>query len=92
MAHSNSLTTIWPLVGCNLGMFVGRVLAGLASDRIGACQTLSFCLMTAGLLQVVAWHFATTFPGVMAFSVTFGMFGGAAMRWVEETLLAYIDL
>jgi hypothetical protein len=76
-----SLTTIWPLVACNLGMFLGRTLAGLAADLVGGCETLAFCLTTAGLLQVVVWHKATSFAGVMAFAVVFGMFGGAAMRY-----------
>lgn len=75
----STLTATWPLFACNLGMFLGRTVVGILADKIGAVQMLVMALEVAGVLQIVAWHYATSFGGVMAFAVTYGLLGGSAL-------------
>lgn len=63
-------------------MFVGRALVGMVADKIGAIQTFIIAMEFAGLLQMIVWHFATTFPGVICFSLVYGAFGGSGLSLI----------
>ncbi|KAJ9116517.1 hypothetical protein QFC24_006750 [Naganishia onofrii] len=76
------LTSAWPLCCMGFGMFVGRAFVGMVADKIGAIQTFIIAMEFAGLLQMIAWHFATTFPGVICFSLVYGAFGGSGLSLI----------
>ncbi|KAJ9111597.1 hypothetical protein QFC22_006468 [Naganishia vaughanmartiniae] len=76
------LTSAWPLCCMGFGMFFGRALVGQIADKIGAIQTFVIAMEFAGLLQMIAWHFATTFPGVICFSVAYGACGGSGLSLI----------
>ncbi len=61
---------------------LNQIGGGQFADRIGAIQTLVIAFFMAGILQLVAWHFATTFAGIIAFSICYGLFGGAALSLI----------
>lgn len=84
----SSLTSAWPLFAMNLGLFFGRLAGGHVADRVlGPIQTLTMCFEVAGLLLMIAWHFATTMAGIVVFSAAYGAVGGAALSLVPPVLL-----
>ncbi|KAJ9092267.1 hypothetical protein QFC21_006909 [Naganishia friedmannii] len=76
------LTSAWPLCCMGFGMFVGRAFVGMVADKIGAIQTFIIAMEFAGFLQMIAWHFATTYPGVICFSLVYGAFGGSGLSLI----------
>lgn len=80
------LTSTWPLFCANMGLFCGRIIIGYTADRLGSIQSLVLSLEIAGLLQIVAWHFATTFESVMAFAFIYGLTGGAALSLIAPVI------
>jgi OFA family oxalate/formate antiporter-like MFS transporter len=80
------LTSTWPLFCANFGLFTGRVIIGYTADRLGSIQSLVLSLEIAGLLQIVAWHFATSFEGVLAFAFIYGLTGGAALSLIAPVI------
>ncbi|KAI9033682.1 major facilitator superfamily domain-containing protein, partial [Phycomyces nitens] len=55
----------------------GRILAGLAGDRVGHMNITIIFSLSAGLLSLCMWTFADSFGILIAFSALFGFFGGA---------------
>lgn len=85
---ASPLLSAWPLFAMNLGLFFGRLGGGHVADRLlGPIQTLTLCFEVAGLLLMIAWHFATSLPGVIVFSAAYGAVGGAALSLVPPVLL-----
>ncbi|KAJ9116499.1 hypothetical protein QFC24_006732 [Naganishia onofrii] len=80
------LTSAWPLCCMGFGMFVGRALVGMVADKIGAIQTFIIAMEFAGLLQMIAWHFATTYPGAICFSLVYGAFGGSGLSLIPVVI------
>lgn len=85
-ASVGPLTSAWPLFSCNIGMFFGRIMVGHAADRIGSIQCMVIALEIAGVLQIVAWHYATSFAGIIAFAVVYGMLGGATLSLIAPVI------
>jgi MFS family permease len=69
-----------------MGLFFGRVAIGHTADRLGSIQSLVLSLEIAGLLQIVAWHYATSFGGCLAFSFVYGLTGGAALSLIAPVI------
>ncbi|KAI5449339.1 hypothetical protein NCC49_004790 [Naganishia albida] len=76
------LTSAWPLCCMGFGMLLGRAFVGMVADKIGAIQTFVIAMEIAGLLQMIAWHFATNFAGVIVFSLIYGAFGGSGLSLI----------
>lgn len=64
------------------GMLIGRAFVGMIADKIGAIQTFIIAMEIAGLLQMIVWHFATSFAGVIVFSLIYGAFGGSGLSLI----------
>jgi MFS family permease len=64
------------------GMLLGRAFVGMVADKIGAVQTFIIAMEIAGLLQMIVWHFATNFAGVLVFSLIYGAFGGSGLSLI----------
>jgi MFS family permease len=64
------------------GMLVGRAFVGMVADKLGAIQTFVMTMQIAGLLQIILWQFATNLPGVIAFSLVYGAFGGSGLSLI----------
>jgi MFS family permease len=69
-----------------MGLFLGRVMIGYTADRLGSIQSLVLSLEIAGFLQIVVWHFATSFGGVLAFAFVYGLTGGAALSLIAPVI------
>ncbi|KAJ9092080.1 hypothetical protein QFC19_008854 [Naganishia cerealis] len=76
------LTSAWPLCTMGFGMLIGRAFVGMIADKIGAIQTFIIAMEIAGLLQMIVWHFATNFAGVIVFSLVYGAFGGSGLSLI----------
>jgi MFS family permease len=85
-ASVGPLTATWPLFCCTMGLFFGRVAIGYTADRLGSIQSLVLSLEIAGLLQIAAWHYATSFAGCLAFSFVYGLTGGAALSLIAPVI------
>lgn len=75
----------------NLGIAVGRPLAGLLSDRFGRIEIPCICTLATGFLCFALWIPAKTF-GVLTF---FSILGGSMLGifWpVSPSLLPANDL
>lgn len=85
-ASVGPLTVAWPLFSSLMGLFCGRVAIGYTADRLGSIQSLVLSLEIAGLLQIAAWHYATSFGGCLAFSFVYGLTGGAALSLIAPVI------
>lgn len=64
----------------NTGAIPGRVLPGYIADRFGAFNTMIFTSLSCGAFVLALWLTAgDSHPRVMAFSVLFGFWSGAAI-------------
>lgn len=52
---------------------VSRVVGGILADRIGANNTLIFCLLVMGLSCSVMWPLSTSLASLLAFGFVFGI-------------------
>jgi hypothetical protein len=84
---SSSLTYAVPLAVMNASMGFGRLAAGQVADRLGPTQTLFLYLEIAGLLQIVAWHFAKSFGGICGFAAAYGFFGSSTLSLVPVVVM-----
>ncbi|KAJ9075310.1 hypothetical protein DSO57_1037301 [Entomophthora muscae] len=74
------------LVGIlNGGNAIGRVLLGLAADKVGRINVMLFGISVMGILPVVAWIPATTFPTMVVFCVLYGLVAGAYLSLISVT-------
>ncbi|GAA5929206.1 hypothetical protein JCM3775_006764 [Rhodotorula graminis] len=71
----NSLRTAGPIIVLNVGIGLGRIGAGSFADAIGPCNAMFFSFAAGGILQAGMWSHVTSFEGIMAFSVLYGLFG-----------------
>ncbi|KAF9432848.1 hypothetical protein BGZ76_010242 [Entomortierella beljakovae] len=55
---------------------VSRVILGVAADRLGRTNTLSFCCIFAGVACLAIWSVATNIATLTAFMAVYGLFGG----------------
>ncbi|KAH8080516.1 major facilitator superfamily domain-containing protein [Filobasidium floriforme] len=65
-----------PLVSMLFAMGIGRILLGLTCDLYGPSETFAIGMMGAGLIQMVAWHYSTSFAGIVCFAVAYGLLSG----------------
>ncbi|KAI8139223.1 major facilitator superfamily domain-containing protein, partial [Fennellomyces sp. T-0311] len=55
---------------------VGRILVGMAGDRIGNLNTFTVCMAISAFSVLVIWTFAYTFATMILFAVVQGFVGG----------------
>ncbi|CAE7223837.1 unnamed protein product [Rhizoctonia solani] len=55
---------------------IGRTAAGYVADRIGYMNAFILAITISGLSQLILWNVAAeTYPGIMVFSIVFGLTG-----------------
>ncbi|KAJ6440072.1 major facilitator superfamily transporter [Purpureocillium lavendulum] len=64
------------LAGFNFSSALGRVLCGLASDRLGSLNTLLLTLVTSGAGMLILWPASTTLGPLAVFAVLNGASNG----------------
>ncbi|KAF9436349.1 hypothetical protein BGZ76_004209 [Entomortierella beljakovae] len=62
---------------------IGRVIIGLAGDRLGAIRVATFCFIAAGASCFI-WMFAESFGALIGFSILYGFFSGAFFTLVAS--------
>ncbi|KAI9228504.1 MAG: major facilitator superfamily domain-containing protein [Piptocephalis tieghemiana] len=55
---------------------LGRIFLGFVADRLGKINSLFLCTFIAGLVCMVYWPFAHSFPSLIGYVVLYGLFGG----------------
>ncbi|KAF9907504.1 hypothetical protein EC991_010885 [Linnemannia zychae] len=76
--HGVDVTTAALMVGLMNGASAfGRIIMGQISDKIGYINSLFLATFTASLSLLVLWMYAKTLAAIAAFSVVYGLCGGA---------------
>ncbi|KAL1917399.1 uncharacterized protein VTP21DRAFT_5055 [Calcarisporiella thermophila] len=61
---------------------VGRIVLGLAADRLGRINVMCFCLIFSSLSILLIWNFSFSFAPMCIFSLFYGFFGGGFVTLV----------
>ncbi|PWY65735.1 MFS general substrate transporter [Aspergillus heteromorphus CBS 117.55] len=68
------------LVFLNLGLIPGRLLPGLAADRLGRFNTMVLTSLVCSILTLALWYKSGSSLGaIVCYAVLFGFWSGAAM-------------
>ncbi|KAF9997119.1 hypothetical protein BGZ80_010083 [Entomortierella chlamydospora] len=70
---------------------VGRVVIGIAGDRLGAIRVASFSFIAAGASCFI-WMFAESFGALIGFSIMYGFFSGAFFTLVASITANIVGL
>ncbi|KAF9408286.1 hypothetical protein BGZ94_002358 [Podila epigama] len=70
---------------------IGRVLIGVAGDRLGPIPVAAFCFFAAGASCFI-WMFAFSHGALIAFSVVFGFFSGAFFTMIASITANIVGL
>ncbi|KAJ3730198.1 major facilitator superfamily domain-containing protein [Lentinula raphanica] len=73
--NANSLLVTVPLIVMNFCLGIGRISAGRLADIFGATNMFFFSFLVGGLLQMIFWTFARTYPAIVVFSILNGLVG-----------------
>ncbi|KAF9115590.1 biotin holocarboxylase synthetase [Mortierella sp. AM989] len=70
---------------------VGRIVIGIAGDRLGAIRVAAFSFIAAGASCFV-WMFAESFGALIGFSILYGFFSGAFFTLVASITANIVGL
>ncbi|KAF9217451.1 hypothetical protein BGZ59_004301 [Podila verticillata] len=70
---------------------VGRIIIGIAGDRLGPIPVAGFCFLAAGASCFV-WMFAMTHGALIGFSVMYGFFSGAFFTMIASITANIVGL
>ncbi|KAF9328386.1 hypothetical protein BG006_008405 [Podila minutissima] len=70
---------------------VGRIIIGIAGDRLGPIPVAGFCFLAAGASCFV-WMFAVTHAALIGFSVMYGFFSGAFFTMIASITANIVGL
>ncbi|RPD63373.1 MFS general substrate transporter [Lentinus tigrinus ALCF2SS1-6] len=76
LPHLSPLLATLPLTMLNFTSTFGRTFVGFVADRIGPVNTLWSVIMLSGLTQLLVWSFVSSYAGIMAFAITYGLVCG----------------
>ncbi|RKP11392.1 major facilitator superfamily domain-containing protein, partial [Piptocephalis cylindrospora] len=69
---------------------LGRIFLGLAADRFGKINSLFICTLVGGLVCMVYWPFAHTFPALVGYVVMYGLFGGGFIGLLPPVVAIFV--
>ncbi|RKP14894.1 major facilitator superfamily domain-containing protein [Piptocephalis cylindrospora] len=69
---------------------VGRIFLGLTADRFGKLNSLFICTLVGGLVCMVYWPFAHTFPALIGFMILYGLFGGGFIGLLPVVVAVFV--
>lgn len=76
--YLSDLSAAGPLAVMNCSAALGRVIAGIFSDRyVGPVNSLFLSFFIGGSIQLVMWTVASNLATIYAFSILYGLFGPA---------------
>ncbi|KAI0766631.1 major facilitator superfamily domain-containing protein, partial [Trametes elegans] len=73
LPHISEIVPTLPLTMLNFSGAAGRTNIGFLVDRIGPVNSLWLVVMLSGLTQLLVWIFVSTYAGIMAFAILYGL-------------------
>ncbi|KAJ2997793.1 hypothetical protein HDV02_005162 [Globomyces sp. JEL0801] len=66
---------------------IGRIFMGFCADRFGHINMLLICVTVGSLSILLIWPFATTFPLLTTFALTYGFFMGGYISLLPTAIV-----
>jgi len=77
LPHLSPASAVLPLTLVNVAAGCGRICVGFAADKIGPTNAFFISVTMSGLVQLLFWNFARTYPAILVMSVLLGFFGAS---------------
>lgn len=50
-----------------------QILLGLTCDFYGSAEVFAAGMLAAGLIQIIGWHYSTSYAGIVCFATAYGL-------------------